>query len=358
MWIDPFSLQLDSPLGTAAGKITERRGFLVGFEHEGVGGVGEATPLPGWTESYDACRTALTTAAGSASASDSDPGFEPPDPTDTPAAAHAVELARLDTEARRDDQPLAALLQAKGFEADGTIHQSVPVNATIGDGSVAETVSTATAAVGDGYDWLKLKVGVQDPDTDLARVQAVRDAVGESVRLRLDANGAWDQTTARGVVDQLAAVGIEYLEQPLPAAELEGLADLRGRGVDIAVDESVATNSVESVLDAAAADVVVIKPMAVGGPGQAVVAAAAARSAGVEPIVTTTIDAVVARTAALHVAAAIPDVTACGLATGSLLTTDLADDPVEITDGRAHLPAGDGLGGDGFAALRQGSNQQ
>ena len=64
-----------------------------------------------------------------------------------------------------------------------------------------------------------------------------------------------------------------------------------------------------------------------------------------------TVDGVVARAAAVHVAAAIPDVTACGLATGSLLAEDFAVDPVSITEGRASLPAGHGLG-EGFDALR------
>ena len=350
MWVDPFSLRLDSPLGTAAGPITDRRGFLVGHEVDGVSGVGEATPLPGWTESYETCRAALHEAAESVS-TDALPAIEVPDPVETPAAAHGVDLARLDATARRDGRPLAAVLREHGFDTDDPLPDSVPVNATVGDGTVAETVDAATDAVDAGFEWLKLKVGVGEAGADLKRVAAVREAVGD-VRLRLDANGAWDRPTARRLVDQLAEVGIEYLEQPLPADDLAGHADLRGHGVDIAVDESLAEASVEAVLDAGAADVVVIKPMAVGGPSRAVEAAATARDAGIEPVVTTTVDGVVARTAAVHVAAAIPSVTACGLATGSLLAGDLGVDPVSITDGRASLPAGHGLGT--LDALRRG----
>jgi o-succinylbenzoate synthase len=348
MWVESFSLQLDSPLTTASGQITERRGFLVGVQQDESYGIGEATPLPGWTESYDACRIALDAVAQS-----TDSEIEPPNPTDIPAAAHAVELAELDAAARRDTRPLAAVLREGVFDVDHPLPDSVPVNATIGDGSVDETVNAATTAVDEGFDWLKLKVGAREPDRDLRRVQAVRDAVDDGVSLRLDVNGGWDRSTARAMVDQLAAVGIGYLEQPLPAADLEGLAALRGHGVDIAVDESLAERSLSAVLSAGAADVVVIKPMAVGGPRQTVEAAATARAAGIEPVVTTTVDGVVARTAAVHAAAAIPDVTACGLATGSLLATDLADDPVSIADGRAQLPAGNGLCGDGFAELQR-----
>ena len=57
--IGRFSLALSSPLSTAAGEITEREGYLVGYDHRGVTGLGEATPLPGWTESLEECERAL-----------------------------------------------------------------------------------------------------------------------------------------------------------------------------------------------------------------------------------------------------------------------------------------------------------
>jgi o-succinylbenzoate synthase len=349
MWVDSFSLQLTAPLGTAAGQITERRGFLVGTEQDGIQGLGEATPLPGWTESYEACQTALEKATLS---TESESNSQCPDPTTTPAAAHAVELARLDAQAQQEHKPLAALLRQTGFDFDDPIPESVPINATIGNTDLEATVDAAAEAVDEGFEWLKLKVGVQSPESDLERIRAVRNAVDETVRLRLDANGAWDRPTARRMVDQLAEIGIEYLEQPLPASDLTGHAELRGRGVDIAVDESVAEHSVETVIETDTADVIIVKPMAVGGPHQAVEVAATAQSAGIEPVVTTTIDGVVARTAAVHVAAAIPDITACGLATGSLLATDLAADPVSITDGKAFVPRGNGLCADQFDELR------
>jgi len=101
---------------------------------------------------------------------------------------------------------------------------------------------------------------------------------------------------------------------------------------------------VADVLDAGAADVLVCKPMVLGGPGNAHTAAIRAREMGVEPVVTTTADAVVARTAAVHVAAAIPDVRPCGLATADLLAGDLGPDPAPVEDGEIAVPQGPGLG--------------
>lgn len=347
MWIEPFSLTLASPLSTARGEITERRGFLVGVDDTATPpGIGEASPLPGWTESLDDCRDALE-------ATDPVTPETHPDPSTTPAAAHAVELAGLDRRGRNDSTPLATMLRKNAFDdADAAVSQQVPVNATIGDDDLDATVAAAERAVTDGYDCLKLKAGSQSVEADLQRVRAVREAVGDDIALRVDANGAWDISTAEDAIDELAALDVAYIEQPLPAANLADHRELRGRGVDIALDESLATASISAVLDSNAADVVILKPMALGGPLQATQAAAAAREAGVEPVVTTTIDAVVARTAAVHVAAAIPDIAPCGLATGSLLADDLAADPVRISEGAASVPPGGGLCGDAFETLR------
>mgnify|MGYP006270994373 FL=1 len=332
MRLDPFSLSLSDPLGTANGPIEAREGFLVRLADEGASqsaGLGEATPLPGWTESLSDCRTALD--AGD------------PDAT-TPAARHGVSLARADADARAAGVSLGAQLAA-GDAAD-----AVPVNATVGDGTAAETAESVREAVESGYDAMKVKVGARDAAVDAARLRAARDAAPDA-ELRADANGAWDRETAAAMLDAAAELGVRYVEQPLPADDLSGHAELRGRGVGVAVDETLAAHSVGAVLDADAADVLVLKPMALGGPDLTLSAARAAREAGVDAVVTTTIDGVVARLGALHVASAIPDVPACGLATGSLLAEDLAPDPAPVRDGRMSVPDGPGLAGDALDPL-------
>jgi L-alanine-DL-glutamate epimerase-like enolase superfamily enzyme len=82
--------------------------------------------------------------------------------------------------------------------------------------------------------------------------------------------------------------------------------------------------------------------MALGGPDRTLAAARRVRSAGLEAVVTTTVDAVYARTAAVHVAAAIPEVPACGLATAALLAEDLADDSAPVEGGEIAVPEGKG----------------
>jgi len=102
--------------------------------------------------------------------------------------------------------------------------------------------------------------------------------------------------------------------------------------VGVAVDETLVERRVAEILERDAADVLIVKPMVLGGPGDAHTIATRARDAGVDPVVTTTVDGVVARTAAVHVAAAIPDVAPCGLATAELLAEDLGPDPAPVDD--------------------------
>ncbi|MFB6102894.1 MAG: mandelate racemase/muconate lactonizing enzyme family protein [Haloplanus sp.] len=353
-----FSLGLSHPLATARGRIERREGILVGIDARGARGVGEATPLPGWTESLADCRAALDAVAevGDAALSPAVDAAAPTDPladlpsavtdpvTDAPAARHAVECAVLDARGRRRGRPLARVL------ADDPVG-TVPVNATVGDAGVERTAAAAREAVDAGFDCLKVKVGVGDLSRDVARLRAVRETVGPDVGLRADANAAWTPETAREAVDAFAALDLSSLEQPLAAANLSGHAALRGHGVDIALDETLSAVSLRTALDADAADILVLKPMALGGPGRTVEAARDARSEGVDPVVTTTVDAAPARTAAVHAAAAIPDVRPCGLATGDALATDLGADPAPVEAGSVTVPTAPGVAGTAFDGL-------
>lgn len=362
MRIRPFSVALASPLRTAREDLTEREGFLVGIGGDAgpsntdpTPGVGEATPLPGWTESLSRCETALREAG--AQSVEPATSLASLDARETPAARHGFALVLADAAARDADRSLAGHLADRvAHSGDGADApkpaDSVPVNATIGDGTPEVTAAAAERAVDDGYRCLKVKAGARPLADDLDRLRAVREAVRPSIDLRIDANGSWDPETARLALDRLEPLDLAYVEQPLPAADLAGTAELRAESdVPIALDESLAAHSIADVLAADAADALVIKPMALGGPDRALDAALRAREAGVDPVITTTVDAVVARTAAVHVASAVPEVLPCGLATGDLLSADLAPDPCPVVDGRIEVPDRPGIAGDAFDDL-------
>ncbi|MFB6228949.1 MAG: mandelate racemase/muconate lactonizing enzyme family protein [Halobacteriales archaeon] len=363
-----FELPLKAPLSTAAGTIKSRDGLLV-WIHGGGGnggdapvGVGEATPLPGWTESLEECQAAVDRALDRLEAHGPEAALA--EASGAPAARHGVSLALLDREARASGEPLYRHVG----KADQDVVSSVPVNATVGDGRIMETVGMALEAVRDGFGTLKVKVGARETAIDAERLEAIRsevsDTVGhkfveefatpgwrispsshsrqyEDLRLRVDANGAWSRSEARLAID--AFPDLEYVEQPLAPDDLAGHADLRSRAT-IALDETLIEHAVEDVIDAGAADVLVLKPMVLGGIDRAWTAAMEAREAGIDPVVTTTIDGVVARTAAVHLAAGLEIDRACGLATADRLDTDLAPDPTRIFEGRISVPQAPGIG--------------
>lgn len=336
MQTEPFSVALKTPLETARGTIETRDGFLVRVEYDGTDGLGEATPLVGWTESNQECEKALSESVEIADALDWGVALGK---MDAPAARHGLSLAFADARARAADMPLYRSL------GGATEQTTVPVNGTVGaEDGPQKTAERAATLVDNGFDCLKVKVGLNGVEEDIERVRAVRNRVGEDVALRVDANGAWTKAEATTAIEAFAVLDVAYVEQPLPTGSLDEMRSLRGRGVDIAVDESLVAYDIDTIIDAEAADVAVLKPMVLGGPDLALAAARRCREAGIEPILSTTIDAVVARTAAVHVAAAVPDVQPCGLATAEWLATDLAPDPAPVTAGRIEVPQGAGLG--------------
>lgn len=329
MEIDPFSLPLSRPLETAAATIETREGFVVRVTIDGVEGIGEATPLSGWTESYDACERALR------SVEDPKAAIESGALTHAPAARHGVSLAVLDAASRSAGRPLYRHLGGTDRR------ESVPVNATIGDGTPAETAAAAADATAAGYPAIKLKVGARTPEADLDRIESVRERCPD-VELRIDANGAWSVETALEFLPEFADFDVAVIEQPLSADELAGHARLRGRGVEIAIDEGLPEHGVEAILGAGAADLLVCKPMALGGIDRARDVVCSARSDGVDALVTTTIDGAIARAGAVHLAASVPEIRACGLATAGMLDSDLRPGIAIAENGSIAVPQGKG----------------
>jgi len=335
MEVDSVSLPLATPLSTAAGTIDRRDGFLVDLENPP--GIGEAMPLPGWTESLEDCREVLETTKSVVRKRGLDAALDELDPSETPAARHGLDLAIADRRAREACQPLAASLGRSPS-------RSVPVNATVGDAAPEQTAERATAAIDSGFETVKLKVGARSIAEDVSRVRAVRDAIGPRPAIRVDANAVWTLPEARRAIEELATLDVSYVEQPLATDDLEGHAALRNRGVEIALDESLLDHTLDDILTAEAADVLILKPMAVGGVRRARTLAVTAREHGVDPVVTTTIDGVVARTAAVHLAASLGVDRACGLATADRLADDIAPDPAPVCSGRVRVPEGPGIG--------------
>ncbi len=341
--IRPYRLPLADTYRSSQVERSDREGWLLRLEaRDGAEGWGEAAPLPGRTEDHRVAGRALEAAGGALG-----DGPAPPDllrsalPDDAPAAAHALGLALEDLEARRSGEALA-IRWAREHRHSAPLGR-VEVNATLPMETPEETAERARAAVARGFECLKIKVG-ESATRDLRRLTAVRREVGPEPALRLDANGAWTRREARTRLLRLEPYGIEYVEQPLPPDDLEGLGLLReesGTDVRVAADESASTpGRVRTLAENGLVDVVVLKPGVLGDPARTLESARTADRHGIDVVFTTCLGAAVERAGALQLAAAVgrDPHPPCGLATGELLDDDVVPAPTGPEEGALAVP--------------------
>lgn len=352
-WI-PFRISLAAEFQTAATRNTgsgaHREGVILEVRTDsGVVGYGEVSPLPergdGTARDAEAVlrRTApLLLGLDLAEVCRLLAGIE--DEVGLRAVQCGLDTALLDAEAKSRDLRLAEMLA----ESPAAAAASVRVNAVIAARRTVDACAGAAQARAAKYSTVKLKVGMEaNVEAERARVAAVRLALGPAVALRLDANGAWTEREAITAIRALEPYDLEWVEQPVAAPNVSGLGTVQAAvRTAIAADESVTSEAVvRHLLDRCLVQVLVLKPMLLGGLRPARSLARLAQQAGVQPVITTTIDTGIATTAALHLAASLPPpLPACGLATTSLLADDLIQQPLAIVDGAMQLPDGPGLG--------------
>jgi O-succinylbenzoate synthase len=221
---------------------------------------------------------------------------------------------------------LAGAIDYGWMPAPAPRRDRIPVNATVpavDAAAVAEILSRF-----DGCRTAKIKVAEpgQRLSDDVARVRAVREAMGPEGRIRVDANGGWNLDEAEHAIHALTEFDLEYVEQPCMA--VDELAELHRRikylGIPIAADESVrkAADPI-AVARAGAADIVVVKAQPLGGLHRALEIVA---EAGLPAVVSSALDTSVGLAMGVALAAALPELEYdCGLGTAALLAADVVD---------------------------------
>lgn len=213
------------------------------------------------------------------------------------------------------------------------VRDEVPVNAIV---PAVEPGAAAARVRASGCLTAKVKVAEkgQALADDVARVAAVRDALGPQGRLRVDANGGWEVEAAAVAIGELAQFDLEYAEQPCRSVEdlveLRALLGRRGVAVPIAADESIRrVGDPLRVRDLGAADIAILKVQPLGGVRRCLELAEVLR---MPVVVSSALETSVGLRAGVALAAALPELPyACGLETGSLLLDDVAVEPL-----RAH----------------------
>jgi len=243
----------------------------------------------------------------------------------SPEVSYGLELALLDLLGQRQGVCIAQLLEP---DFDGVVH----------------THSLVTGDIQPGAEVLKIKVGAGTLDADLERIASLRARGGSNVEIRLDAGGGWSQAQALEGLQRFAELGVKLIEEPYKRNLRHTLPNLRYKaesfGIAIAADESVRCfEDLEELIDDNAIDVVVLKPMFVGGLYRALRWARFAQSAGLDVIITHALESTIGRTGAIHLAACVPGVH--GL--GSGLQRDLGSE-VAFEGGTGAIPAEPGLG--------------
>ena len=224
----------------------------------------------------------------------------------------------------------AAAVEAAVTGWPDPVRDSVPVNVTV-PAVGAERAHAIVAASSCRTAKVKVAEPGQTPADDMARVEAVRDALGPGGAIRVDANAAWDVDTAVARIAELDAVGLEYVEQPCPT--LADLVALRRRiDVRIAADEVVRRAADPLAVDLReACDVVVLKVQPLGGVRAAL---RVAEAHGLPCVVSSALESSVGIAAGVALAAALPELQfACGLATVALFTDDVTSTPLLPVDG-------------------------
>lgn len=349
------NLRLAEPLRTAVGTFELRETMIIravlrtsdGHRHEGFG---EAAPLSGWTREtltgIQRLARAIEFPVDMQTVTDLDQHL--PHLPASPVLRFGIELSILDGLARAAGLSLgAALSQARSNGAtDPRAPDPVPVQFTLGAGSAEACIRSLEEAADSGYTHAKLKVGVDNCDDDLARLRRIM-AHGPRLTLRLDANGAWTQEQALGMLSSLPRDRVELIEQPVADKDLPALLErYDGNGPRIAADESCAgREKARALIRSGRLDAIVVKPSVVGGLLPAGRLFELALRHGVQVIISNLMESAVGRRAIAHLAAAWPELPGPhGLATGQWLAEDLAPSADRLDRGQLILDRTPGIG--------------
>ncbi len=334
----PYALPFKEPYVTARGTLTRREMVLLRIrDKDGVEGLGEAVPLSlrGGVTIEEVLKE--LEAVGMA------PSF-----ADLPASASANEGAIPREVAEGLSMPALCALStalidlAEKRDGGGAWHAPVRCNATLVSGEPAAVAAEAERWAADGFGTFKLKVGTGD---DVAQVQAVREAVGDEARIRLDANAAWSLEEATEILAAVEPLGIELVEQPVATiAEAAELA--RRTRIWLAGDESIVTvEDAEEVIRADSFSVTGVKLSKVGGfePGREI-------AGRMRSYVASALDGPVGIAIGRRLAEWLDsprfadERLAHGLATQRLFAATIAADECHLEGDLLHEPPGPGLG--------------
>jgi muconate cycloisomerase len=256
-------------------------------------------------------------------------------------AKSGIETALLDALGKRLGVPVSTLL-------GGAVSDSLPVLWTLASGDTQKDIEEAKQLLASGrHNVFKLKIGYQAPQKAIAHVTAIKKALGENVKITVDVNQAWDESTAKTSIAKLQDAGIDLVEQPIIKENFEGLARLTSMfTVPIMADEAQADLSdAFRLAKMRACDVFALKIGKAGGLYNVLKAAAIAEAADISLYGGTLLEGTIGSVASAHAFSTLRKISwGTELFGPLLLTDDIVKTKVEYRNGCMQLPQGAGLG--------------
>ncbi len=341
-----FDLPLAAPFRIAIGEMKAANDLLVRVvTDQGVVGIGEACPFPPITG-----ETQATNAAAAKTIRDMIIGRDP-------LAIEAI-LLEIGAIVHADPSAVAAfdmalydiLGQVAGlplFRLFGSARTQFETDITTGIDTPAAMAAETKTNAARGYKTLKVKVGL-DPDDDVARIQAVRDAIGYDIRVRIDANQGWSVPQAIYALRKLEKFHIQLIEQPVVASDVAGMKQVRAASpIPIMADEACFLPAdALKLVRAEACDYFNIKIMKAGGISNAIRIAHIADAADIRCMVGCMLESNVALTAAAHVVASQANIIFADLDGNAEHTVDPVVGGMTVKAGVVTMPEKPGLGCD------------
>lgn len=332
----PYILKLKKSFSTAKGEIRERKGFIIILKDDkGNTGAGDCAPFPEFgSESYDEAERELSRIKINLSIDILNLQKSIEDNLAYfnyyPSLKFGIEQALLKLFCKKNDVTLNELLNVKSSSP-------IEVNGAIGFLPPEESAKKSEELIKKGFSTIKIKTGRDDFEDDFNSIKAVKDAVGNEVKLRIDANGKWELEEAVDNLKKLEQFNLEYAEQPVLA--FNDFVELKNKvKITLAADESIRT--VEDALlfiNNKAAGVLILKPMMIGGIIPTLKIIEAAEENGIKVVVTSSFESAIGRSMAVFAASTLKEKTAHGLGIADYFEKDLVDDPYPVNEGKIFL---------------------
>ena len=255
-----------------------------------------------------------------------------------PAAKAAIDIALHDILGKTGRKPLFMLM--------GGYRTEVLTDITLSIKSPKEMAEDAVKAVNKGFKALKVKVGVNPPE-DVERIKRIREAIGDNVQIRIDANQGWTPKQAIEVLNKIEKFKIQFAEQPVPSEDIKGLMELKKKSpIPIMADESVhSPEDALRLIQAEAVDLINIKLMKSGGILKGRKIAAIAEAAGIPCMIGCMGESEIGIAAGAHLAAAVKNIQYADLDSDLLLKDKLVKKGgTKVKDSMRVFPKQDGLG--------------